>query len=296
MTKFAGQAANAAEAAAFLQGGADAIEAQGGASIPHALTADFVLFADARPDFGALQRLSPGALVSLTLGENATGRLLDHMPIPALQKFVTLCHDNKLRCCLSGALEAPDVPRLLPLKPDYLAFSGPIGAEAIAIIRALIPLEDVKAPSADLSILSARGHAPGDGGDYDKLIVRDFIIDMSVGAYAYEHGKPQRVKFDVVAEVRRRTNAPRDIRDIFSYDIIMDTIRTIVADGHVDLLETLAEKISQSLLRHPDIAVLHLKLEKLDLGPAIVGVEITRKRAVEAAKVRQLYQTRGDKP
>jgi (5-formylfuran-3-yl)methyl phosphate synthase len=295
MTKFAGQAASTAEAEAFLQGGADAVEARGGAQIAGALAADFVFFADAKPDFGALARLAPAALVSLTLTDEAKGRLLDYMPVPALQTFVSLCHGNKLRCCLSGALEAPDVPRLLPLKPDYLAFAGPLNAEAIAVIRALIPAEGEKARGTDLSILSARGHAPGDGGDYDKLIVRDFIIDMSVGAYAYEHGKPQRVKFDVVAEVRRRTAAPKDIRDIFSYDIIMDTIRTIVADGHVDLLETLAEKISQSLLRHPDIAVLHLKLEKLDLGPAIVGVEITRKRAVEAAKVRQLYQAKADK-
>jgi dihydroneopterin aldolase len=285
MTKFLGVASNEAEAKAFRAGGADAVEGGGErlAVRPDAIVeSDLVDAAEASK--------AAKTLLWLKVSPGFGGRLLDAAAIPALTGIAASCRERGVAVALSGRLEPPDIPRLLPLAPDYLGFEGPLAAERIAVIRALIPLENAKAARDDLRILSARGHAPGDAGDYDKLIVRDFVIDMSVGAYAYEHGKPQRVKFDVVAEVRRRTAAPQDMRDVFSYDIIMDTIRTVVADGHVDLLETLAEKISQSLLRHPDIAVLHLKLEKLDLGPAIVGVEIVRKRAVESAKVRQLYR------
>jgi (5-formylfuran-3-yl)methyl phosphate synthase len=281
MTKFLGIAANESETEAFRKGGADAVSGE-------AFEADVVVDADSADAIAQCRKAK--RLLWLKVSAGFGGRLLDAQGIPELARIVADCRDRGAAVALSGRLEPPDVPRLLPLKPDYLGFEGPLAPEAIAVLRALIPSEGARPGRDDLRILSARGHAPGDGGDYDKLIVRDFVIDMSVGAYAFEHAKPQRVKFDVVAEVRRRTTAPKDMRDVFSYDIIMDTIRTAVTEGHVDLLETLADKISRRLLGHPDIAVLHLKLEKLDLGPAIVGVEITRKRAVESAKVRQLYK------
>jgi dihydroneopterin aldolase len=91
------------------------------------------------------------------------------------------------------------------------------------------------------------------------------------------------VRFDVRADVLRVTDHPEDMRHVFSYDIIMDGIRTIVARGHVQLSETLAEDVATLLLEHPRVMRVAVKVEKLELGPGGVGVEIERKKAKQHA-------------
>jgi dihydroneopterin aldolase len=199
------------------------------------------------------------------------------MPAAEIGRFVSRCRERGLEAWISGRLESPDVPRLLPLNPDVLCFgealrsgNGKLDPAAIAVIRGLIPRENDTPREAGTKRI-------GDADSCDKLIVRDFVLPMFVGAYGREREKPQRVCFNVVAEINRRSRVPKDMRDVFSYDIIVDAIRRIAGEGHVDLLETLAERIAQELLLHPDIARVTLKLEKLDIGPAIVGIEIVRK-------------------
>jgi dihydroneopterin aldolase len=187
-------------------------------------------------------------------------RLLDQATIPDVARFIEASHGLGLEAWLAGGIEAPDIPRLLPLKPDGLC------------------LDDESTLAMARDLMADRRAVEPKPGPRDKLFLRHLVLDISVGAYAKEHLKPQRVRFNVEVEVGRRTDQARDMRDVFSYDIILDTIRRVVAAGHVDLLETLGERIAAELLSHPDIARLTLKLEKLDAGPAVVGIEMVRAR------------------
>ncbi|RUU72932.1 hypothetical protein EOD00_40425, partial [Mesorhizobium sp. M7A.T.Ca.TU.009.01.3.1] len=65
---------------------------------------------------------------------------------------------------------------------------------------------------------------------------------------------------------------------VFSYDIIMDGIRTIVARGHIQLSEALAEQVAAHVLENQRVVRVTVRVEKLELGPGGVGVEIERKR------------------
>ena len=195
---------------------------------------------------------------------------------------------------LAGSLEAPDIPRLLPFAPDFLGFRGAlcggkgrtdgIDPAALAQIRALIPEEGRKGRSArvDYRLLAARGYAPGaidPALGTDKIFVRDFVLPVEIGAYSFEHGHTQKVRFDVTADVLRVTASPEDMRHVFSYDLIMDGIRAIVARGHVQLSEALAEQVAAHVLEDPRVARVTVRVEKLELGPGGVGVEIERQRA-----------------
>jgi (5-formylfuran-3-yl)methyl phosphate synthase len=161
---------------------------------------------------------------------------------------------------LAGSVETPDVPRLLALKPDFLA----VPASQFSILMSARPAE----------WRAGKKRPPGE----DRIFIRDLVLAVRIGAYASERGREQRVRFAVVADLRPRSGMPHAMADIFSYDIVLDTIHTIVAEGHVDLLETLAEDIAQRLLEHQAIQKLTITLEKLDLGPAVAGVEIVRAR------------------
>ena len=255
-----------------------------------------VLFADLAPDFEILSRFASNGFhgVMVDTADKAKGRLLDHLPPARIAAFVDRARALGLTVGLSGSLETPDIPRLLPFAPDFLGFRGAlcgegsrtrsIDAEAVKQIRALIPEEQRagRASSVDYRLLAARGYAPG-GADSalgtDKIFVREFVLPVEIGAYSFEHGHTQKVRFDVTAEVLRVTSHPEDMRHIVSYDLIMDGIRMIVARGHVQLSEALAEQVAAHVLEDPRVVRVTVRVEKLELGPAGVGVEIERKRA-----------------
>ena len=111
--------------------------------------------------------------VMVDTADKTKGRLLDHMPPEHIPDFVGRAKTLRLMTGLSGSLEAPDIPRLLPFAPDFLGFSGAlckgtvrtgaIDAEAVKQIRSLIPEEQAAGRSArvDYRLLAARGYSPG---------------------------------------------------------------------------------------------------------------------------------------
>jgi dihydroneopterin aldolase len=158
-----------------------------------------------------------------------------------------------------------------------------IDAAAISHIRSLIPEErkTSRASSVDYRLLAARGYSPGAADaalGTDRIFVRDYVLPVQIGAYSFEHGHTQKVRFDVTADVRRVTDAPEDMRHVFSYDVIMDGIKAIVARGHVQLSEALAEQVAALVLEEPRVVRVTVRVEKLELGAGGVGVEIERKR------------------
>jgi len=113
----------------------------------------------------------------------------------------------------------------------------------------------------------------------DRIFVHDFVLPVRIGAFDSEHEAPQQVRFTVDACVARPARVPERLHEVFSYDLITEGIRAIVAQGHIHLVETLAERIAAMVLAHPAIMSVTVRVEKLEVGPGSVGVEITRARA-----------------
>jgi (5-formylfuran-3-yl)methyl phosphate synthase len=254
-----------------------------------------MLFADEKPDFALLHRLAAlgfkGAM--LDTHDKTHGRLIGHLDIARLNEFCAESRALNLMCGLAGSLEAPDVPRLLLIRPDVLGFrgalcqahnrGGAIDAQAVALIRDLIPREK---PDADVSPkidwrLLARGIIGGRDheGEIDRVFVRDFAVSAQIGAYDFERGIHQRVVFEVEALVRRAGAHPDDMRSIFSYDVILDAIRLVIGRGHVDFVETLAEEVAALVLQHTRVRSVRVNVQKLGVIEGAVGVEIRRERA-----------------
>jgi (5-formylfuran-3-yl)methyl phosphate synthase len=261
-----------------------------------------MMFADEKPDFALLAKLSAlgfkGAM--LDTRDKTRGRLIAHLDVVRLNQFCSQCRAHNLMSGLAGSLEAPDVPRLLLVRPDVLGFRGALchahdrrGAiepQAVALIRDLIPRErpDPDAsPKIDWRLL-ARGIIGGrdQEGELDRVFVRDFVVSADIGAYDFERAIRQRVVFEVEALVRRVGAHPDDMRSIFSYDVILDAIRLVVGRGHVDFVETLAEEIAAVLLQHARVRSVRVNIRKLDVIEGAVGIEIRRERASGSADAR----------
>lgn len=114
----------------------------------------------------------------------------------------------------------------------------------------------------------------------DRISLRDHVVEVEIGAFQKERGHKQRVMFNVVVEVRP-VSAPLndDVDRILSYDRITEAIATELGAERLNLLETLAERVAERILAEPQAMRAFVRIEKLDIGPYKLGVEIVRSRA-----------------
>ena len=125
-----------------------------------------------------------------------------------------------------------------------------------------------------------RAEATGGPDLRDRISLRNHLVEVDIGAFQQERGHRQRVQFNVVVEVRPNP-APLDddVDRILSYDRITEAIAMELAAERLNLLETLAERVAERILAEPQAMRVFVRIEKLDIGPYALGVEIVRSRA-----------------
>lgn len=129
-----------------------------------------------------------------------------------------------------------------------------------------------------------------DGGVRDRIFVRDLVLPVAIGVYDEEQGVTQKVSFTIEASVATHISAKGDdIVEVPSYDDLVGAVNAVIAEGHINLVETFAERIADHCLRDERIVEVLVRVEKLERGPASVGVEIVRPRkAVPAVELPRL--------
>jgi 7,8-dihydroneopterin aldolase/epimerase/oxygenase len=125
-----------------------------------------------------------------------------------------------------------------------------------------------------------RAEASAGADPRDRISLRDHIVSADIGAFQQERGRTQRLRFNVVVELRPHP-APvdDDVDRILSYDRLTEAIATELRAERLNLLETLAERVAERILAEPQAMRAFVRVEKLDLGPGALGVEIVRARA-----------------
>jgi 7,8-dihydroneopterin aldolase/epimerase/oxygenase len=125
-----------------------------------------------------------------------------------------------------------------------------------------------------------RAEALASADPRDRISLRNHVVEVDIGAFQQERGHRQRVQFNVVVEVRPNP-APLDddVDRILSYDRITESIATELAAERLNLLETLAERVAERILAEPQAMRVFVRIEKLDIGPYALGIEIVRSRA-----------------
>ena len=115
----------------------------------------------------------------------------------------------------------------------------------------------------------------------DRIFLRDHVLPVEVGAFQEERGRTQRLRFDVTAAVAAAPDAVAhdDVDGVLSYDHLRLAVEEALREGRVSLLETLAERIAARVLGHACAEAVTVRIEKLDLGPYVLGVEIARRRS-----------------
>ena len=112
-----------------------------------------------------------------------------------------------------------------------------------------------------------------------RVFVRDLVIDCLIGVHRHERDGSQRVRINLDLTVFE-SEAPIDDRlaNVLCYEELITKVRNIATAGHVNLVETLAERIAGLCLQEPDVETVRVRVEKLDVfsDASSVGVEIER--------------------
>lgn len=110
------------------------------------------------------------------------------------------------------------------------------------------------------------------------VFIRDLELLAHIGVHGHERTKPQpiRINLDLAVEDSMPLNDRLD--RVVDYEAIALRIRALVAKGHVNLAETLAEGIAQACLDDRRVRAVRVRLEKLHAlaGAESAGVEIER--------------------
>ena len=111
------------------------------------------------------------------------------------------------------------------------------------------------------------------------VFVRDLELEANIGVYKREKGKQQPVRINVDLTVEETDGEVGDkLENVVDYGAVVDGIKSILAQGHLNLVETLAEKIAAHCLADERVKVARVRIEKLNViaEAASVGVEIER--------------------
>ena len=112
------------------------------------------------------------------------------------------------------------------------------------------------------------------------VFVRDLVISASIGVYQSVHETLQRIRINLDLAVAEDGDARDALSRVVDYEAVANQARTIIASGHVKLVETLAERIADAILTDTRILRVCVQVEKLDVFADVgsVGVQIERSR------------------
>jgi dihydroneopterin aldolase len=128
---------------------------------------------------------------------------------------------------------------------------------------------------------SAGNWTKGTAGRLRHVFVRDLEIVASVGLLAHEQRYEQRIIVSVDLAVRDDYDGVSDrLGDVLDYGKVVDDIARLVQSEHVNLIETLAERIARQCLADERVERARVRIEKPEVLPSCrsVGIEIERCR------------------
>ena len=114
-----------------------------------------------------------------------------------------------------------------------------------------------------------------------KIIIKNLILNISIGIHNFEKKKKQRVRFniEVVTDPNIMPNN-KDLSTILNYEEIINKIKILVKKQHHELIEDLAENIFKIIFKNRLAKKMNIKIEKLDIvkNSESVGIEFSKNR------------------
>jgi dihydroneopterin aldolase len=112
------------------------------------------------------------------------------------------------------------------------------------------------------------------------VFIRNLELLAQIGVHGHEKGKMQPVRINVDLAVEDSAAIEDRLDQVVDYGAITKKIRGLVSKGHVNLAETMAERIAALCFEDARVKTARVRVEKLHALPGAesAGVEIERNR------------------
>jgi len=113
------------------------------------------------------------------------------------------------------------------------------------------------------------------------VFVNRLAVEASIGIHPHERENKQTIWLTIDAGVLEDSATPEAIGDVVCYEDMCRIATALASDGHIDLVETLAERIADRLMEDPRLVQIRVQIEKpqaIDQA-ASVGIAISRLRS-----------------
>ena len=113
-----------------------------------------------------------------------------------------------------------------------------------------------------------------------RIFLKNLALSCRIGAYDRERSASQEVVFNADIWVRlSESSSSRDaLEDVLNYDLAVAIFREEAARGHIDLQETLVDRIAERIAKLPGVALARVSSEKTEAydDAQSIGVEVWR--------------------
>ncbi len=108
-----------------------------------------------------------------------------------------------------------------------------------------------------------------------SVFVEGLALDAEIGLYDHERGRTQPLSIDI--ELALTPAIGQGIHGTVNYETLAAKARALAAGGHIDLVETFAERLAADCLDHPRARRVRVRVRKPEAigDAACAGVEVT---------------------
>ncbi|TQK05110.1 dihydroneopterin aldolase [Herbaspirillum sp. SJZ107] len=112
--------------------------------------------------------------------------------------------------------------------------------------------------------------------DCRRLFLRNYEVMINIGVHDFEKKGEQRVLINVDLYIPLAQSTPKDdqLEEVVDYDFMRETIARRMAQGHVQLQETLCDDVVKAMLAHPRVRAVQVSTMKPDVYPDCEGVGV----------------------
>ena len=110
------------------------------------------------------------------------------------------------------------------------------------------------------------------------VLIKDLILNASVGIYPNEKNRTQKVRFNISITAKDNIKTKNDISELVSYEDVIKNVKNVINKGHTPLIENLAHNIAEKCLINKKILRIEIMIEKLETFKETesVGIKIIR--------------------
>jgi len=115
-----------------------------------------------------------------------------------------------------------------------------------------------------------------------KVFIKDLVGTCALGIHRHEKGTRQRVRVNLELSMIDSGPPPDDhIHQVVCYEDVSQDIRRLFDGPHIQLVETLAEKIAVLCFKDERVTAVRVRVDKLDVfeDAESAGIEISRIRS-----------------